>query len=201
MKLVLIFLLFVTNSFAADINEVFSCKSVDGRVNLYLGENGYAEIGDESQSFSGTYTYKNQIEFQFPNLGYSDLSTKIEKRNNFITTFSTSNLFCHAIAHAKGEAFQGKVECPKIKYIPSAGYQINYFEFYQNHMVRRFTKDIILVGNGDTIFTETYGIYTVKGNKVWMFFGQEEKERELTGTVTDSGLIVNELEPHKGACQ
>ena len=201
MRLVLIYFILSATAYAGDINQVFSCKLGENRFAMHLGENGDAEVGDGTESFSGSYSYNDGIEFQFPELGYQDKSLSVEKKKGYITTFRTPTLFCHAIAHANGGELQGKVECPKIKYIPNAGYQINYFEFYPNGMVRRFMKDIIFAGDGDTLFSETYGIYETKNDKVWMFFGQEEKERELTGKLDGNGLIVNQLEPEKGACQ
>lgn len=199
MKYFFLFLLSTTYTLA-DINQIFTCNPGGDSVNILLGENGQAEIGDNTQRFPGTYTYSDHITLHFSSLGYQDRSTQINSKHGLITEFQTPNLQCHAIAHIRGEAMEGKVECPKIKYIPTAGYQINYFEFYQNHMVRRFTKDIIFAGNGDTLFSETYGTYTLKGNKVWMYFGAHDTEKELTGTIQESSLIVNELEPDKGAC-
>ncbi len=52
----------MANAYSADINQIFSCESVDSKVNLYLGANGVAEIRDETQKFTGSYNYTNQIQ-------------------------------------------------------------------------------------------------------------------------------------------
>ena len=90
MRLVLIYFILSATAYAGDINQVFSCKLGENRFAMHLGENGDAEVGDGTESFSGSYSYNDGIEFQFPELGYQDKSLSVEKKG-LHNDFSHSN--------------------------------------------------------------------------------------------------------------
>lgn len=208
MKLTSIFLFFLTvlHANAADLNFLYFCSDSDNTsYNLFLGSNNslQAKRFDNEQIFQGNYEYDGKtVKLNIPSIGYSDSSLGIEIQKNFLIAFVTPLLKCHIIGHNNGPAVEAYAKCPSIKYIPSVSYEKNAFEFSANHMVkRRQWKELVSIP--DTIYSESYGIYYIEGNKLYMAFGDRKDENYLSGDIAADGnsFTINELEPNRGPCQ
>jgi hypothetical protein len=186
----------------AAMEQVFFCTDGDQGYDLYLASDGRLEAtpkGSE-QPYLGTYANSvDRVTLSVPGV-FEEASIEVDYAKGLYLTMRFPSLSCHTVGHIVGPAYAAYARCPDIKYIPGVSYETNHFQFYENHMVkRRRWKE--LLGNADTLYRESYGIYLVEGDQVTLFFGDLDDERLLTGKIVDgAGLAIDQLEPGKGVC-
>jgi hypothetical protein len=157
---------------------------------------------DGAEALGSYSTSGSSLTVSVPDLAFTESSTDGWVELDALVQFSTPSLVCNAVAldHTQ-PADPLIVKCPSIKYVPEVGWEDNEFQFGLGGDVfrRRWTE---LSGANDTLYARIYGVYVRLGDQVYMVFPgvDDDTETYLTGTVTDEGLFIHELEPEKGAC-
>lgn len=180
------------------LQQDFFCKFNGQGFNMRMNSDGTLLVKVDSSLVPGSYTIQNDgIKFIVPQLRFQEKSKVHEIYGQVLVTFVGNTMQCSALSNDITEKIDISVQCPSIKYIPNSSMQKNFFHFHNDgHIQRVIHTDI----PNDTLYENRYGTYIKKGNSVVMLFGQEDNERVLNGTITNEGLIINELEPERGAC-
>ena len=189
---------------AQDLPLTYFCRDADDTgYFLRLNQGGVLEVQQQNTQpvHSGNFTLQpGHVSLSLPPLGFAEQSVRAVQRREFLIAFDTPSIRCLLFSQPKGPSVQGYVKCPKINYLPGISYEENAFEFYPERGVKR-RKWTELLGAADTLYRETFGIYVIEGNQLWMAFGWDEEDTVLTGTVlSDQSFTVNELDPSKGPC-
>ncbi len=183
----------------------YGCYDVEGVFwNLYFDATTFRARHDDGTIFDGTYTTSaTAVSLSIPSLGYAETSVEGEIELDHVARIVTPSLDCYAIytQHDAGGATES-ARCPSIKYVPGVSWQDNEFVFGEGgDVTRRRWNELSGV---DTLYSERFGIYVTLGDRVFMYFaGQEAREdgeQFFSGTLTDQGLYVDQLEPDKGPC-
>jgi len=204
-KLIFFLLLLNIPTSWPNLEQRFYCTDGSSGYRLFLFKNKSLEAQNEdsSQKVKGTYQLENKkISLHIPFLHLKETSLQEEWGKGLLLTFQMSQFFCHSTAHDQGPSFSAYAKCPTIRYIPALSYENNSFEFHPNHMVKwRSWKEVLKIP--DTFYSEYFGIYLIKGKKFFLFFGDKENDRYLTGTLLNQGqnILIDQLEPKKGPCQ
>lgn len=175
----------------------------DTSLNLFFNPDGVTVQFEDDTTSEGTYdTTGGALTLSFPELGFTESAVDAAVALDALVYFETPSMQCgaYALDHtAVGEA--DVVDCPTIKYIPETSWENNQFHFSDGGYVRRrsWTE---LPAVPDTLYSVRLGVYRVVGNQMFMVlpFG-DEGEQWLTGTLTDEGLYIDQLEPEQGACE
>lgn len=188
---------------AGGMNAMFLCEA-GGRFVVNTNTTGNLNVRDPKtgETAEGTYAYDGKsFRLQVPSYNVNLTSTQLDIQKGLLITFVLPNGYCYLIAHEVGPAVEGYAKCPTIKYLPGVGWEENAFELYQDHSVKWRQWDE-LVGVGDTLYSETFGVYLIEGNRFYMAFGGAEEDRYLSGTLNaDGSFLVDQLEPQKGPCK
>ncbi|MEM7745956.1 MAG: hypothetical protein AAF409_19840 [Pseudomonadota bacterium] len=189
---------------AEPLSAKFFCK--DGQGGKYLAvlaSDGTLQVseGTDGAPVLGQYAYDNgMMRFGLPPIGFDETSTQLYADKGLVLAFQMPSVYCGLIGHEKGRAVAGYARCPKVGYVPSVGWQENAFEFYADRSVKWRQWDE-LVAAADTLYSEHYGVYLLEGNQFWMVFPFKDEKQILSGTIgQDASILINELEPDKGAC-
>lgn len=203
MRILLVLILLLPLGVQAAMEQLFYCTDGDSGYDLYLSQNGQLLASNKNgkQKYRGTYINAgDEVTLTIPGVLHES-SMQVERGKGLYLAMRFPSLFCHAVGHAIGPAYDAYADCPDIKYIPSISYEKNAFQFYKNHMVKR-RRWRELLANADTLYSETYGVYLVEGERVTMYFGDAKSEQLLSGTIIGgTRLSIEQLEPQKGACE
>lgn len=196
----------LNSAMAASLNFLFYCEDSQGQgYDLFLGADNKLQAREYNSPshLEGTYEYSGKsLKLTVPALNFQEEALVGEIEKDFIITFATPSLKCHIVGHDKGPRVEAYTRCPTIKYIPSISYEDNAFVFYPNHMVKRRRWKELLGAGSDTLYLESFGIYYIEGDKVFMAFGRRDEERFLSGKIhSDASYSIDQLEPEKGPCK
>ena len=183
----------------------YGCFDAEGTFwNLYFDATTMRVRHDDGTIFEGTYTTTDTaVSLSVPALGYAETSIDGEIELDHVARIVTPSLDCYAI-YTDYDAGGGTeaARCPSIKYVPGVSWEDNEFVFGLGGDVqrRRWTE----LSGVDTLYGERFGIYVTIGDRVFMYFAgekaREEGEQFFSGTLTDEGLYIDQLEPDKGPC-
>ncbi len=187
---------------------VYGCTGEDGIwAGLIFGANGSLQVDDGNGNFaSGSYSANaGAVTLSVPELGFEESSVEHFVELDVLAGFTTPTLRCGATAidhFSAGE--QTVTDCPTINWISEVSYETNEFTFGSDGRVRH-RNWLELLQVPDTLYTDAYGIYVQSGDAVYMVFAnrldtEDEDHAFLTGTLTDEGLLIDQLEPESGAC-
>lgn len=183
----------------------YGCFDAEGVFwNLYFDGSTFRARHDDGTSYDGTYTSTDTaVSLSIPALGYAETSVDGEIELDHVARIVTPSLDCYAIYtnYDVGGATEA-ARCPSIKYVPGVSWEDNEFVFGEGGDVqrRRWTE----LSGVDTLYSDRFGIYVTLGDRVFMYFAgkeaREEGEQFFSGTLTQEGLYVDQLEPDKGPC-
>ncbi len=182
----------------------FRCYDDDDiRYTLLFWDDGVTVGFDDDTTSEGSYDATTaSLSLSFPELGFAEDAIDAAFALDALAYFETPSLRCGAIAfdHTE-EGGTDVVSCPTIKYIPETSWETNEFQFGPGgYVLRRTWTELPAVP--DTIYSARAGLYLRIGDHVYMVIPfEDEGERWLTGTVTEEGLFVDQLEPESGACE
>ena len=181
----------------------YGCDSAGTYYDVFFDAGDQIVVRDEEGNEApGTYsTTATSLTLSVPALGYSETTGEGWVELDHLVEFTLPSMKCHAVSlDHTAPTGATVVSCPSIKYIPEVGWEDNEFHFGEGGDVyRRRWKE--LSGANDTLYGRIYGVYVTIGDSVYMVFaGEHDAEVFLTGTLTDEGLYIAELEPEKGAC-
>ncbi|MBL4688824.1 MAG: hypothetical protein JKY37_29815 [Nannocystaceae bacterium] len=169
---------------------------------------GVVEVVDQDDAVTpGSYTTTaSGLSVSFPSLGFEESTIQHVVELDVLAGFTTATLRCSAFSidiSATGQT--DIVSCPNIHYIQGVGWESNEFHFGPGGYVRH-RQWLELTQIPDTLYSATSGIYVTLGQQVYMVFAgkigtEDEDEAFLTGTITEQGLFIDQLEPESGACQ
>lgn len=169
---------------------------------LRLAPDGSLTVGRDGEQAPGTYTYANgQISLAIPSIGFGETSTLADVARGLLVTFVTPSIKCTLLSHDLGTAVAGYLKCPAIGHIPGVGYQENAFEFFADRSVRwrQWDENTMIA---DTTYSQHFGTYLIEGEQITMVFGLNEDKPFLSGRIVNTTqLLINELEPERGACK
>lgn len=186
------------------LNALFLCENLQTeRYALRLHPTGQltaAAVQVPADQAPGQYTFSGQaIRVQVPSIGFDQTSRAVEIRLGMLLGFVTDSLRCGLISHDQGETLQGYATCPNINYLPGVGYQRNAFDFHPDRSVKWRQWDEF-TATSNTTYSEYPGTYLLQGDRISMAFVLKDKEHYLTGTVTGNDMLIEQLEPQRGAC-
>lgn len=189
----------------AVVEQNFFCYNGDAKYNFVTKRDGSLIVSERktNRRYAGTYTINNgKIKFTVQEANYEAESGPVEVALGLIVAFQLPGLKCFAVGHTLGKLVEGYLRCPSIKYIPNVGFQKNAFEFHGTGMVKWRQWDE-LTGANDTLYSEAYGIYYIDGGRIYMAFGDpgEGHDKYLTGSTDGQTMLVDQLEPERGACK
>lgn len=183
----------------------YACNGADGLFyNLYFDGKALHARDEDGALLDGSYTSTGQtLTLNFPDIGIEESATRLEIELDKVVRFVTPNLDCNAIytEYNVGSASES-ARCPSIKYIPGVSWEDNEFVFGEGGDVkrRRWTE----LSGVDTLYSERFGIYLRVDDKIFMYFAgqhaREDGEQFYSGTLTDDGLYIDQLEPERGPC-
>lgn len=190
---------------AGQINALYVCQTPQSqRYSLRMQPNGTltaSALAAPADRAPGTYTFDGrQMRVQVPSIGFDQTSRVLEVRLGLLLGFATDTLRCGLISHDKGETLQGYAKCPSINHIVGLSYQTNAFQFYADRSVKWRQWDE-MTGISDTFYNEYVGTYLLQGGKIQMAFVLKEKEHYLSGTISGNQMLIDQLEPARGACK
>jgi len=192
------------SSFASLEGMVFSCDYGDEDAALLSFVTGGALVVEiQDQVLQGTFSVDgNSLAVTVLDLGYEETSTAEGIELDRVVAFQLPSMYCHAVATSQPAQIETEVlRCPSIRYIPTVAYEDNEFHLSNSGTVRWRHWDELL-GANDTLYSNHYGIYVTIGDRIFMVFGDETNAEDqfLSGTISDSGILIDQLEPEKGAC-
>jgi hypothetical protein len=190
-------------AFGALDGMMFTCSEAQDAYVQVVFDADALEVRDRDgvPMATGTYTVTDDsVTISVPALGFEESSVAHEIELGVVATFTTPSLFCHAIAlDVSPDATSTITKCPDIRYISGTSYEHHELHFWTDGSVKR-RGWVELLDINDTLYSEAWGIYLQVGDRVFMFFGDAKEERLLTGTVGDSGVLVDQWEPEAGPC-
>ncbi len=175
----------------------------DTRYNLLFDTDDVVLRFEDGSTTAGTYEASAEaLTVAFPELGFTEGATDAAVALDALVYFETPSLQCGAFVldHTVPEGVE-VVTCPTIKYIPGTSWENNEFQFGNGgYVLRRSWTELPMIP--DTLYSEKAGVYVTVGNRVYIVLPfEDESEQWLTGTVTDQGIVIDQLEPEQGACQ
>lgn len=175
----------------------------DNRYNMLFDADSVTLRFDDDSITVGSYQVSaNSLTLDFPELGVTESAVDAAVALDALVYFETPTLQCGAFAFDYDAPDERDiVDCPTIKYIPGTSWEENQFQFGNGGYVlrRRWTE---LPAVPDTLYAERNGVYRVVGNQVFIVLPfEDEGEQWLTGTLTDGGVLIDQLEPEQGACE
>lgn len=175
----------------------------DSSFNLFFTSNAITARFSDGTSSEGTYdTADGTLTLSVPELGFLETAVDAAVALDALVYFETPSLRCGAyyLDHTAPEGTD-TVECPTIKYIPETSWENNRFSFGTGgYLERRRTTELPAVP--DTLYSTRLGVYRVVGEQMFIVLPfEDEGEQWLTGTITDEGLYIDQLEPEQGACE
>lgn len=171
--------------------------------NLFFTGNAITARFPDGTASEGTYdTAGGTLTLSVPELGFAESAVDAAVALDALVYFETPSLRCGAyyLDHTAPEGTDS-VDCPSIKYIPETSWEDNQFNFGDGGYVqrRRWTE---LPAVPDTLYSTRLGVYRVVGDRMFIVLPfEDEGEQWLTGTITDEGLYIDQLEPEQGACE
>lgn len=171
--------------------------------NLFFTGNAITARFPDGTSSEGTYdTADGTLTLSVPELGFAESAVDAAVALDALVYFETPSLRCGAyyLDHTAPEGTD-TVDCPTIKYIPKTSWEDNEFNFGDGGYAqrRRWTE---LPAVPDTLYSTRLGVYRVVGDQMFIVLPfEDEGEQWLTGTITDEGLYIDQLEPEQGACE
>ncbi len=169
---------------------------------FFAGSDITARFADGTSS-QGTYdTAGGTLTLTVPELGFTESATDAAVALDALVYFETPSLRCGAyyLDHTVPEGTD-VIDCPTIKYVPETSWETNRFYFGDGGYVRR-RRTTELPAVPDTLYSERLGVYRVVGNQMFIVLAfEDEGEQWLTGTITEEGLYIDQLEPERGACE
>jgi|GEM_PF-1875853 len=174
----------------------------DTRYNLLFNDDSVILRWDDGSTTAGTYEAgADALTLTFPELGLVEGATEAAVALDALVYFETPSLQCGAFIfdHTVAEGVD-IVTCPNIKYIPETSWEKNEFQFGNGgYVLRRSWTELPSVP--DTLYSAKAGVYVTVGDRIYIVLPfEDEAEQWLTGTVTDEGLLIDQLEPEAGAC-
>ncbi len=177
--------------------------SEDISLNLFFNPDGVTARFEDETTSEGTYdTAGGSLTLSFPELGFAEGAIDAAVALDALVYFETPSLRCGAyfLDHNAPEGTD-VVDCPTIKYIPETSWENNQFHFGDGGAVRR-RRWTELPAVPDTLYSVRLGVYRVVGDRMFIVLPfEDEGEQWLTGTITDEGLYIDQLEPEQGACE
>lgn len=175
----------------------------DARYNLLFDADSVTVRFDDGTLSVGSYeTTADSLTLDFPELGFAEAATDAAFALDALVYFETPTLQCGAFAFDYAAPDERDiVDCPTIKYIPETSWEENQFQFGNGGYVlrRRWTE---LPAVPDTLYAERNGVYRVVDDQVFIVLPfEDEDEQWLTGTITNEGVFIDQLEPEQGACE
>lgn len=171
--------------------------------NLFFDSSSITARFDDETTSEGTYdTAGGTLTLSFPELGFVESALDAAVALDALVYFETPSLRCGAyyLDHNAPEGTDA-IDCPTIKYIPETSWENNQFHFGDGGYLRR-RRWTELPAVPDTLYSVRLGVYRVLGDQMFMVLPFEDKgEQWLTGTITDEGLYIDQLEPEQGACK
>lgn len=175
----------------------------DTALNLFFTTDGVTVLFDDDTTSEGTYdTTGGSLTLSFPALGFSESAIDAAVALDALVYFETPSLQCgaYSLDHTAPEGTD-VVDCPTIKYIPETSWENNQFHFGDGGSVRR-RRWTELPAVPDTLYSVRLGVYRVVESRMFIVLPfEDEGEQWLTGTLTDEGLYIDQLEPEQGACE
>lgn len=181
----------------------FACwDAEDTRYNLLFDADRVTVRFDDGTLSVGSYeATADALSLNFPELGFAEGVTGAAFALDALVYFETPSLQCGAFAFDYAAPDERDiVTCPTVKYIPGTSWEENEFQFGNGgYVLRRRWTELPMVP--DTLYAERTGIYKVVGDRVFIVLPfEDEDEQWLTGTITNEGVFIDQLEPEQGAC-
>ncbi len=181
----------------------FNCYDAEDTVYrlLFDADGVTVRFEDGTSSFGSYETAADSLTLSFPEIAFTESAIDAAVALDALVYFETPSLQCGAFAfdYTAPDGVE-IVTCPTIKYIPETSWEENEFQFGNGgYVVRRTWTELPAVP--DTLYAERVGVYEIIGDAVYIVlpFG-DEGEQVLTGTLTDEGIYIDQLEPEQGAC-
>lgn len=181
----------------------FACwDAEDTRYNLLFDADRVTVRFDDGTLSVGSYeATADGLTLSFPELGFVEGATEAAVALDALVYFETPSLQCGAFAFDYAAPDEREiVTCPTVKYIPETSWEENEFQFGNGgYLLRRRWTELPAVP--DTLYAERTGVYKIVGDRMFMVLPFEDADEQwLTGTITNEGLFIDQLEPERGAC-
>lgn len=180
----------------------YFCHDPEGVGVVLTFASGGVEIHGEGGSAAGSVQVDGEsLTLSFPELGYTETTIAMDFALGHLAAFDLPSLACYAVATSLDPGPDPAVfMCPKIEYVPEVGWSENELSLGPNGDVYR-RQWTALLQVPDELYWERSGFYVQDGDRVFMYFGQQDVEEVLlSGTLGADTLVVDQLEPEAGPC-